>query len=34
MIRWIKTIISEWRRTRALKKRIAEIKKMDPFIYD
>lgn len=33
MFRWIMEKIREWRRRRALKKRIEELRKRDPFIY-
>lgn len=34
MFKWFTNIFSEWKRKRALKKRIEELKKKDPFIYD
>lgn len=33
MFSWIKRMIDQWRRRRALKKRIEELRKRDPFIY-
>lgn len=33
MIKWIKKIIANIKRDRAYKKRIAELRKRDPFIY-
>lgn len=33
MFSWIKKKIDEYRRRRALKKRIEELRKRDPFIY-
>lgn len=34
MIGWIKRKIDEWKRKRARKKRLKELKERDPFIYD
>ena len=34
MIKWLQRLISEYRRQKKLKKRIEELRKMDPFIYD
>ena len=33
MVKWIKNLIAEWKRKRALKKKIEDLKKCDPFIY-
>ena len=34
MIRWIKNKIAEWKYKRKMKKKLEELKKKDPFIYD
>jgi hypothetical protein len=34
MIKWIKNRIDKWKRKRARKRRLEELKKQDPFIYD
>jgi len=34
MIKWIKNKWSDYRRRKAFKKRLKELKKQDPFIYD
>ena len=33
MVKWIKNLIAEWKRKRALKKKIEDLKKRDPFIH-
>lgn len=33
MVKWFKRIIADWKRKRAVKKKIEELKKRDPFIY-
>ena len=33
MVKWFKRLIADWKRTRAVKKKIEELKKRDPFIY-
>jgi hypothetical protein len=34
MIKWIKDKWNDWKRRKARKKRLEELKKQDPFIYD
>lgn len=34
MIKWIRKIIENYRRNKRFKKKIAELKKRDPFIYN
>lgn len=34
MIKWIKNRIDKWKRKRERKRRLEELKKQDPFIYD
>ena len=34
MFKWIINLYSEWKHKRLLKKRLEEIRKKDPFIYD
>lgn len=34
MIKWIKNKIAEWKYKRKMKKKLEELKKKDPFIYD
>ena len=34
MIKWIKNKIAEWKYKRKMKKKLDELKKKDPFIYD
>ena len=34
MIQWIKNKIAEWKHKRKMKKKLQELKKKDPFIYD
>ena len=34
MIKWIKNKIDKWKRKRERKRRLEELKKQDPFIYD
>ena len=33
MIKWIKSLIWKWKKEKQYKKKIAELKKRDPFIY-
>tara|TARA_A200000159_G_scaffold17251_1_gene14125 strand:+ start:1859 stop:1963 length:105 start_codon:yes stop_codon:yes gene_type:complete len=33
MVKWLKNFIADWKRKRAVKKKIEELKKKDPFIY-
>jgi len=33
MVTWFKQLIADWKRKRAIKKKIEELKKKDPFIY-
>ena len=33
MVKWIKRLIVDYKRKKALKKKIEELKKRDPFIY-
>ena len=33
MVKWIKRLIADWKRKRAMKKKLEELKKRDPFIY-
>ena len=33
MVTWIKKIIADWKRKRAVKKKLEELKQRDPFIY-
>jgi len=33
MVKWLKNLIADWKRKRAVKKKIEELKKKDPFIY-
>lgn len=34
MIKWIKTLIANWRYKRKIKEKIKKMKEEDPFIYD
>ena len=34
MFKWIKKKIDDWKRKKARKKRLKELAKQDPFIYD
>lgn len=34
MFKWIKTLLINWKQKRDFKKRIKELQKKDPFIYD
>ncbi len=34
MFKWIKTLFVNWKQKRDFKKRIKELQKKDPFIYD
>ena len=33
MVTWFRKLITDWKRKRAMKKKIEELKKRDPFIY-